>query len=92
MTEETEIHLDIETSSLDADSGMVVAVGCAEGRNEPETMFVKSYEDEETVMSKVFGKIKGRRIVTFNGTRFDIPFLIARALKYDSLSPRNRNG
>jgi len=87
MTEDTEIYLDIETSSLDADSGMVVAVGCAEGRNEPETMFVKSYEDEETVISKVFEKIKGRRIVTFNGTRFDIPFLNARALKYDLYLP-----
>jgi len=88
MTEDTEIYLDIETSSLDADSGMVVAVGCAEGRSVPEIMFVKSYEDEKIVISRIFEKIKDRKIVTFNGGRFDIPFLIARALKYDLYLPK----
>ena len=88
MTEETEVYLDIETSSLDADSGMIVAVGCAEGDKAPEIMFVRSFEDERAVIASFFEKIKDKRIITFNGTGFDIPFLIARGLKYDLYLPR----
>lgn len=88
MKEETEAYLDIETSSLDADSGMVVAVGYAVGNEEPQIMFVKSFEDEKVVISSIFDRIKDKRIVTFNGTNFDIPFLIARGLKYDLYLPR----
>ena len=87
MKEESEVYLDIETSSLDADSGMVVAVGYAEGDGEPEIMFVKSFQEEKAIISSTFEKIKGKRIVTFNGTNFDIPFLIARGLKYDLYLP-----
>jgi len=88
MTKETEIYLDIETSSLDADSGMVVAIGYATGNSEPQIMFVKSFNDEKSVISNIFEKIKGKKLVTFNGSRFDIPFLIARGLKYDLYLPR----
>jgi uncharacterized protein YprB with RNaseH-like and TPR domain len=87
MKEEVEVYLDVETSSLDADSGMVVAVGFAEGDREPDIMLVKSFEDEKAVISSIFGKIEDRKIVTFNGTNFDIPFLIARGLKYDLCPP-----
>ncbi len=88
MKEETEVYLDIETSSLDADSGMVVAVGYAERDEKPDILFVKSFEDEKAVISFIFGRIKDKRIVTFNGTNFDIPFLIARGLKYDLYLPQ----
>lgn len=88
MRKETEIYLDIETSSLDADSGMVVAVGYAAGNSDPHIMFVKSFDDEKNVISDIFEKIKDKKIVTFNGSRFDIPFLIARGLKYDYYLPR----
>lgn len=88
MTKENEIYLDIETSSLDADSGMVVAIGYATGNSTPEIMFVKSFNDEKSVISNIFEKIKDKRIVTFNGSRFDIPFLIARGLKYDLYLPK----
>ena len=88
MNKETEVYLDIETSSLDADSGMVVAVGYAEGDEEPEIMFVKSFEDEKRVISSLFEQIRDKRIVTFNGNNFDIPFLIVRGLRYDLYLPR----
>lgn len=88
MSEETEIYLDTETSSLDADSGMIVAVGWADGDKEPKVMFVKSFEDEKAIIASLFEKIKDKRVVTFNGTGFDIPFLIARGLKYDLYLPR----
>ena len=88
MTKGTEIYLDIETSSLDADSGMIVAIGYAVGNKEPETMFVKSVDYEKNLISDIFRKIRNRRIVTFNGAYFDIPFLIARGLKYDLHLPK----
>jgi len=88
MTKETEIYLDIETSSLDADSGMVVAIGYALGNKEPEITFVKSFDDEKTVISNIFEKIKNRKVITFNGAHFDIPFLIARGLRYDLHLPK----
>lgn len=88
VKEETEVYLDIETSSLDADSGMVVAIGYAERDEEPEILFVKSFDDEKAVISFIFSRIKDKRIVTFNGINFDIPFLIARGLKYDLYLPR----
>ena len=88
MKEETEVYLDIETSSLDADSGMVVAIGYAERDEKPDILFVKSFDDEKAVISFIFSRIKDKRIVTFNGTNFDIPFLIARGLKYNLYLPR----
>jgi len=88
MSRDTEIYLDIETSSLDADSGMVVAIGYAIGEKEPEIMFVKSFDEEKAVIDHIFRRIKDRRIITFNGTYFDIPFLIARGLRYDLPFPK----
>ncbi len=88
MTKVADVYLDIETSSLDADSGMVVAVGYAVGSKEPQIMFVQSFDEERPVISQVFEKLKNRNVVTFNGTYFDIPFLIARGLKYDLHFPK----
>ena len=91
MKKETEIYLDIETSSLDADSGMIVAVGYAIGKQDPQIMFVKSFDEEKTVIYDIFQKVKNSKIVTFNGTYFDIPFLVARGLKYDLYLPKIEN-
>lgn len=88
MTKEIAVYLDIETSSLDADSGMVVAVGYAMGKEEPRIMFVKSFNEEKTVISNLFEKINCKQIITFNGTYFDIPFLIARGLRYSLYLPK----
>jgi uncharacterized protein YprB with RNaseH-like and TPR domain len=88
MNEAIEVYLDIETSSLDADSGMVVAVGYAEGDGKAEIEFVRSFANEKEVISSLFEKIGDKRIVTFNGSNFDIPFLIARGLRYDLYLPR----
>ena len=88
MTKNDEIYLDIETSSLDADSGMTVAIGYAIGQDEPQIMFVESFDEERKVVYEIFQKIKNRKIITFNGTYFDVPFLIARGLKYNLYLPK----
>ena len=83
-----EVYLDIETSSLDADSGMVVAIGYSGENEEPTIMFVRSFEDERIIISDIFEELKDKQIVTFNGSLFDIPFLIARGLKYNLYLPK----
>ncbi len=87
MAKEIQVYLDIETSSLDADSGMIVAVGYARGEKKPEVVFVRTFEDEKTVIAETFKRMEGQKVVTFNGTDFDIPFLVARGLKYDLYLP-----
>ena len=91
MMEEPKIYLDIETSSLDADSGMVVAIGYAIGDEDPNIIFVKSFDDEKNIISKIFSIIKEKNVITFNGSFFDIPFLIARGLKYNLYLPKVEN-
>lgn len=88
LVKHTIFFLDIETSSLDADSGMVVAIGYAKDNGIPKTLFVKSFKDESSIISEVFKLIKDKKIVTFNGSRFDVPFLTARGLKYDLYFPK----
>jgi uncharacterized protein YprB with RNaseH-like and TPR domain len=88
MAECSTIYLDIETSSLDADSGMVVSVGYAVGDSEPVVMPVRSYDDERQVIATIFDRVKNTTVVTFNGSSFDIPFLLSRGLKYGYCFPR----
>jgi len=90
MTNTTEVYLDIETSSLDADSGIVVAIGYARENEAPKIMFAKSFEDERGMISDIFEELKDKKIITFNGSFFDIPFLIARGLKYDLYLPKTK--
>jgi len=88
VDESSTIYLDIETSSLDADSGIVISVGYALGNSEPTVMSVRSYDDEKQVIANIFEKVKNTTLVTFNGSNFDIPFLISRGLKYGYYFPR----
>jgi len=72
--------LDIETTSLFADTGMLV---CAVLRKEQENrvFFVDSPRREKTVLDRLLRATrKCDNLVTFNGRSFDIPFLISRAL------------
>ncbi len=88
MTSQTGFFLDIETTSLDADSGILVAAGYAEGNTGPKILFVESFDDERIIISEIFELAMHKTIITFNGSRFDVPFLIARGLKYDLYLPR----
>ncbi|MEM2921117.1 MAG: ribonuclease H-like domain-containing protein, partial [Candidatus Bathyarchaeia archaeon] len=88
MTEYLPVYLDIETTSLEADSGMVISVGYAIGDSEPTVMSVRSYEDEQRVIANLIDRVKNAVVVTFNGSGFDIPFLISRGLKYGLYFPR----
>ena len=72
-------YLDIETSAVKADRGMVVAVGLLKGE-EPEVRFADTPEEERKVLEWLRDELKGSsKLVTWFGPGFDIPFLLARA-------------
>ena len=83
-----EIFLDIETTSLNADTGMIVAVGLCYEREKTIIHFVNSHEEEKNIIFNTFSEIAEKQVITFNGTRFDIPFLLTRGLKYDLIMPK----
>jgi len=73
------VYLDIETSAMKADRGMVVAVGLLKGE-EPEVKFADTPEEERKVLEWLRDELKGcSKLVTWYGPGFDIPFLLARA-------------
>ena len=72
--------LDIETTSLTADMGMLVcAVVRREGKDKK--FFVESPRRERKVLIRLLDELrKCDGLVTFNGRSFDVPFLLSRAL------------
>src|SRR2546422_9798184 len=82
------IILDIETTSLEADGGIVVGVGLAPEKGRSEYFQVKRTREEEAALSKPAQRIQAYDVlVTWYGRGFDIPFLATRFLKH-GLDPR----
>jgi len=83
-----EIFLDIETTSLEADTGIIVAIGIGYNNRKIETHFVNAHDEEKRIIHNVFSTIDNHTLITYNGNRFDIPFLLTRGLKYDLYMPK----
>lgn len=82
------VILDIETTSLEADGGIVVGVGLAPEKGKSEYLQVKRSRDEAAVLSRLTQRLQSYDVlVTWNGRGFDIPFLTTRLLK-NGLDPR----
>ncbi len=80
--------LDIETSSLEADGGIIVGAGLIPEKGQAEYFQVKRTADEKEVLTKLAKRLEGCDvIVTWNGRSFDIPFLTTRLLK-QNMDPR----
>jgi uncharacterized protein len=75
--------LDIETTSLAADSGIVVGIGLMPEDGPAEYLSAGRTEEEETVLSKLVSLLDQFEIVvTWNGRSFDLPFLTTRLLSH----------
>lgn len=72
--------LDIETTSLYADTGMLVcAVLRSEGKDT--LFFVESPKKEKDVLERLLKQTrKCDTLITFNGRSFDLPFLVSRGI------------
>ncbi|MBU7004563.1 MAG: ribonuclease H-like domain-containing protein [Theionarchaea archaeon] len=84
----TSTLLDIETTSLYADTGMLVcAVLRRDGKDK--VFFVESPRRESKVLRRILEELrKSDCIITFNGRSFDLPFLFSRALVIGIENPK----
>ena len=80
--------LDLETSSLEADAGIVVGVGLMNETGKSEYLEAKGTADEKALLTKLLKRLESIDvIVTWSGRGFDIPYLTTRMLKH-SMDPR----
>lgn len=82
------VILDIETSSLEADAGVVVGAGLIPEKGQAEYFPVHRTSEEKNALVKLVERLqKFDIVVTWNGRFFDIPFLTTRLLSHN-LDPR----
>jgi uncharacterized protein len=80
--------LDIETTSLAADSGIIVGIGLMPENGPAEYLGVRTTGQEKQALSKLITRLGQYEVlVTWNGRGFDFPFLITRLLSH-GLDPR----
>jgi uncharacterized protein YprB with RNaseH-like and TPR domain len=81
------IILDIETSSLEADAGIIIGAGVMSEAGQSEYFQALNTKDEKPLLSKLLKRLdSSSMIVTWSGRGFDIPFLTTRLLKH-SMDP-----
>lgn len=93
-----ECVLDIETTGLDPKRDKLVVLGLIYFDNKKNIFYIDQYfsnnDKEEIKLLKIYKeKIKNRRLITYNGEIFDLPFLNIRLIenKLDSVFPENRD-
>lgn len=78
------VILDIETSSLEADAGIVIGAGILPEPGKTEYFEAKRTDQEKNLLVKLLKRLGGYDvIVTWSGRGFDVPFLTTRLLKHD---------
>src|SRR5438132_235520 len=77
------VILDIETSSLEADAGIVVGAGLLPEAGKSEYLDAKRTDQEKGLLVKLLNRLEAYDvIVTWGGRGFDTPFLTTRLLKH----------
>ncbi|HIQ30221.1 MAG TPA: hypothetical protein EYH45_06630 [Candidatus Caldiarchaeum subterraneum] len=75
--------LDIETTGTEADVSMVTGIGILEEGGRFMFIQVEKPEDEKAGLEKALKILSGYDVVfTWRGRDFDVPFIVARALKH----------
>src|SRR5439155_10281199 len=83
------VILDIETTSLEGDAGVLVGAGLMSEAGRGEYLEARRTSDEKPVLSKLSKRLESYDVlVTWNGRSFDIPFLTTRLMKH-GLDPRS---
>jgi uncharacterized protein len=80
--------LDIETSSLEADAGIILGAGIMTEEGKSEYLQARKTSEEKSLLAKLLKRLESFDvIVTWSGRGFDIPFLTTRLLKH-KMDPR----
>ena len=75
--------MDIESTSLDADTGTFIGGGLMELDGRFTWFYSKTPRNEKEALSRFLKRLSTYNVVvTWNGRFFDVPFLTARALKH----------
>jgi uncharacterized protein len=82
------VILDIETTSLEGDSGTLVSVGLMSDVGRSDYLEAKRTSYEKALLLKLVKRLENYDVmVTWNGRSFDVPFLTTRLMKH-GLDPR----
>ncbi len=82
------VMLDLETSSLEADAGIVVGAGLMTEAGKSEFFQARKTAEEKPLLTRLVKRLESFDvIVTWSGRGFDIPFLTSRLLKH-GMDPR----
>jgi uncharacterized protein YprB with RNaseH-like and TPR domain len=82
------VILDLETSSLEADAGIIVGAGLMSEEGKSEYLQARKTSEEKPLLTKLLKRLESFDvIVTWSGRGFDIPFLTSRLLKH-RMDPR----
>src|SRR5207249_11759627 len=83
------VILDIETTSLEADAGVLVGAGLRAEMGQGEYLEGRRTSEENSRLSRLLKRLGSYDVmVTWNGRSFDIPFLTTRLMKH-GLDPRH---
>jgi len=78
----------LETSSLEADAGIIVGAGLMSEEGKGEYLQAKKTSEEKALLTKLVKRLESFDVmVTWSGRGFDIPFLTSRLLKH-KMDPR----
>ena len=82
------VILDIETSSLEADAGIIVGAGLMSEDGKSQYLEARKTTEEKPLLTKLLDQLEPFDvIVTWSGRGFDIPYLTSRLLKH-RMDPR----
>lgn len=82
------VVLDIESTSLEADAGIMIGAGLISDAGRSEYLEAKRTSEEKSLLEKVVKRLESFDVVvTWNGRSFDLPFLTTRLMKH-GLDPR----
>lgn len=74
---------DIETMGLSPDRDMIICAGFCDPHGGFTQFFADSPRDEKETVERILEQISScDAVISYNGDRFDLPFLLARAKKY----------
>lgn len=83
---EDSIFFDIETTGLSATSSCIYLIGCMYKKENTlftEQFFAETKEDEKDILEAFIRLLDNyQTLITFNGTRFDIPFIRSRCMQH----------